>query len=495
MSDQGDLARRWNAPSEDADAHKSTDEPTGPMPKVDAEAEPGGVPAWSEQASPGEEASWEPAPWNPTPWDSAEPETPEIPEPEAAEPGSGSTGTRPAEFDPAEFKDEPAGKLVFSEAKDLKDPATEAGFPAGGTESEPMRPEPTVPDAGAGHGMGPWPTPEPAPAVERADVSAPAPTGWEGSLFDGSADSGPVDDRYAPVMPSGPGTPPKPGTPSSGNLRLPDWMREENGGGPAGLETDSRKDAGGVSRGGSRVALFAGLGLLLLALLAAAGVYFLKSGDDAEAPHSSPPAGLGRAATGPRPQTQVRLPADKALRRFPGTPTRVAAQVTDAHAGLAYPRFAAPWQLPTKQNRLGQVGWSGQQIVVTERRGPRLWYGQLLSGTLGPAEMSAYGGPGTEQAAAAAFARSVEARFYGFPHHSQPFASQPLTVDGHKGWLVSSYLRYQRPGIKATGELVVTAVIDTGRKSPAVLFMAVPNTHRKLWADITYFLDHLHLAR
>ncbi|MCW2898010.1 MAG: hypothetical protein JWO67_275, partial [Streptosporangiaceae bacterium] len=326
-------------------------------------------------------------------------------------------------------------------------------------------------------------------APDRTEFSAPGHGAWEGSLFEGGGDSEPGDSRYAPVMPSGPGTPPKPGTPSSGNLRMPDWMREENGGGPASrLEVDE-------ARGGSRTALFAGVGLLVVALVAAAGVYFLMPRGDAKTAPTPPPVKGGGSATVPQePAGTPVMPAQRPLKHFPGTPSKVVGKITDVQSGLTYPRFGSPWQLPTKANRLGQLGWSGQQAVVTEHAGSQLWYGQLLSAAMSPAEMSGYGGPGTEQAAAVAVSRSVEARFYGFPHRTLPFASQPLTVDGHKGWLVSSYLRYQRPGIRATGELVVTAVIDTGRRTPAVLFMAVPNTHRKLWADITYVVGNVHVG-
>src|SRR4051812_26659898 len=55
-----------------------------------------------------------------------------------------------------------------------------------------------------------------ATAAAAAESSA-ARTGWERSLFEG--DQGPGVPGYAPVEPSGPRTPPKPGTPSSGNLR------------------------------------------------------------------------------------------------------------------------------------------------------------------------------------------------------------------------------------------------------------------------------------
>jgi hypothetical protein len=591
MSDQGDLGKRWNAPSDDTNAYTPADDAPGPMPGVEPADDYGPAPAWSHSAEPDRARSGQAETWpaGPEETDSAPPEPfepgeerplgklvfPEAPAPEVEDEFSAAaselpartprqprasdyvdytdtddagtdyaatdyaatdyagTGQAAADYAPTDYAptdyaptdyaptDYAATDYAATDYAATDYAATDyAATDYAGTDRTPLGrhasdyapsdypqsdyapSEYSAPDPGPEFGRPAAGTPDDgrveAPAASaRTDFSAPPAGGWEGSLFDGTADSEQGDGRYAPVMPSGPSTPPKPGTPSSGNLRIPDWMREENGGGSGGRsdEDKSDKDGDDDSGGGSRVALFAGVGLLVLALIASAGVYFLKSKD------GSGPAPSTRATTGGRPaagsQTQNTLPTppDKELRRFPGTPTRVVGRMADARAGLSYPRFGSPWQMPTKQNKLGQLGWSGQQIVVTEQRGSRLWYGQLLSGTLNPAELSMYAGKGTEQAAAVAFANSIETRFYGFPHKTQPFASQALTVDGHKGWLISSYLRYQRPGVKATGELLVTAVIDTGRKAPAVLFIGIPNTHRKLWADVSYFLSNLHVVR
>jgi hypothetical protein len=166
----------------------------------------------------------------------------------------------------------------------------------------------------------------------------------------------------------------------------------------------------------------------------------------------------------------------------------------DTYSGLAYPRLAPPWQVPTKKNKLGTSGWSGQQILVTERHAQQLWYGQLLTGTLHPGMQGAYAGPDSVKNVAALVAQGQEAQYYAFPHKTAPLASQALTVDGHKGWLIASYLTYQRDGVKATGEIVATAVIDTGRKTPAVVFASMPNTHKKRWPDVNEFFTHLKIA-
>jgi hypothetical protein len=354
------------------------------------------------------------------------------------------------------------------------------------------------------------------------------PTGWERSLFNG--DHGPGVPGYVPATPSGPHTPPKPGIPSSGNLRLPDWMREEMRG---GRESEPGAEFGDVGQFGqfggagadsaarparaagpadsaagpadsaddederrTRLMLYFGVGLLVVALLAAAAVYVLKKSsrgtDDAGTPVST---STGAAATPSAAPPDVALAANKKLMRFRGQHSKALGLLPDRLAGVAYPRLGAPWQIPGAKSGLGRVGWSGQQVVVTERRGGRpAWYGQLLSGTLSAAQRNLYAGPGTEQQAAVALATQYEAQYYGFPHKTRSLASQPLAVGGHRGWLVGSYLGYHRPGVRATAEVVALAVVDTGRASPAVIFMAVPNTNRNLWPDINYVFTSLRLT-
>ncbi|MWK36218.1 hypothetical protein GEV43_20680 [Actinomadura sp. J1-007] len=310
---------------------------------------------------------------------------------------------------------------------------------------------------------------------------------WEGSLFDG--DGGDADPRYVPAAATGSGSsePPKPGRPSSGNWQMPDWMADEASA-DGKLGTARGIDDGGGGR--SRLVLVGGIGLLVVALVAAGGVYLMKNKDDTEPAESE--GKPDRPVSAPKPRApEVRLPPDKPLKRFPGRPSKVVGRVADPRSGLAFPRLASPWQAPTKKNKLGTPGWSGQQVMVTEKRGSRLWYGQLLTGTLIPTLRGSYKGPESVKNVTALAAKGFEGMYYAFPHKSAPLASQPLTVDGHKGWLVASYLTYKRPGVKATGELTAAAVIDTGRPSPAVVFASIPNTHRKMWPDLNQFIAKL----
>lgn len=331
--------------------------------------------------------------------------------------------------------------------------------------------------------------------------------GWEGSLFEDDAGPAEGDGRYAavadPTMSSGTA---RPGRPSSGNWQMPGWMADEKSadgmliGGDGGEQRRSGgfDDGGGEGGGRSRVALFGGVGLLVIALVAAGGVYFMKtkkdgsgSTDTAE-PRPSHPAAVH--PTGQPEPPKAQLPPDKPLAKFAGKPGKIAGRATDAKAGLSYPRFAEPWQAPTKKNKLAVPGWSGQQILVTEKHGDRLWYGQLLTGTLLPALQSHYKGPESLREVTALAVKGFDKQYYAFDHDSSPLASQEITVGPHKGWLIANYLKYKRPGVKATGEVVVTAVIDTGHKTPAVVFASMPNTERKLWPDLNAFLDGLKVA-
>ncbi|MEV5831790.1 hypothetical protein AB0L25_40150 [Spirillospora sp. NPDC052242] len=345
-------------------------------------------------------------------------------------------------------------------------------------------------------------TPAETPAGQAADVAGEAPAEesdvrvaprpderderdapqWEGELFDedGSKDEPPSN--YVPAVPTGSDRPVKSGKPSSGNWQMPDWMADE-------AAADEKLGASGdpLETGGrSRLVLFGGVGLLVAALIAAGGVYFLTRGGGDE------PDKAGRTGAAEQSVTaQASMPPDAKLETFAGTPSRVLGRVNDDMAGLSYPRLGPPWQVPTKENKLGTPGWSGQQIVVTERGGAQMWYGQLLTGTLIPSLQGSYSGPDSVKQVAGLAAEGYLAQYYGFQDAQKPLASQALDVDGRKGWLVASYLTYERQGVRATGEIVATAVIDTGRKAPAVVFASLPNTHKKLWPDLNRFLASL----
>ncbi|QXJ21935.1 hypothetical protein AGRA3207_002851 [Actinomadura graeca] len=474
MSDQGERGVRWTEMSEsdtgrgpgEPQAGSGTDAPQGAVPEAPGRTEFTEPPPlaphdiWGKVETPAAAPEPPPAPAWPAPAEPARAE-PVAEEPVAA-------GPEPAEPEPAAPGPAEAG-------------FAEAGFAEGGF-------------AEAGQAPG---EPVAAEDVKVAPVPGDDSPQWEGSLFD----EGDGDPRYQPAVPTGVGGPARPGKPSSGNWQMPDWMADEEaadaklGGSPSAARGEL--DGGGRTR----LVLVGGVGLLVVALVAAGGVYLLKGrGGDGEPKRGEGTPGGTASAQPPQQQPQdlqearVKLPPDRPLRTFAGRPSRVLGQVTDARSGLSWPRFAAPWQLPTKQNKLGTPGWSGQQVLVTERHPGRLWYGQFLTGTLAPSLRSSYKGPGSVKNVTGMAAKGFEGQYYGFPHRTAPLASAPLTVSGHKGWLIASYLTYKRTGVRATGEIVATAVIDTGRPAPAVVFASLPNTHKKVWPDLNQFVKRLKVA-
>ncbi|MEV5746942.1 hypothetical protein AB0L00_03915 [Actinoallomurus sp. NPDC052308] len=368
-------------------------------------------------------------------------------------------------------------------------PATPPGPPPGPPAAGPQPYDDVAPSR-------PFPGPG---AFQGAPGVPPSPAGGPVSAEDQAAENDFFSHGDDPAMwdrPIGPsGPPPQPGKPSSGNLRLPDWMRDQNGdgaaGGPTAPSTGGYDDYDGFEeKGRSKRPLLAVVGVLVVGLVAAGGAYFLTAGKKSDHTASSSPSHKPKAATSKKAGQPADDQPEKPLTQFKGAHTRPVGHISDTRAGLTYPKLGKPWQMQTQKSAMAELGFSAGQFAVSE---PKRW-GRLLSAELGGANKDAYGGPGTERAAATKVADSYEAKLYGYTHHKRVLASQSLNVDGHKGWLVGYYLTYRQHGVKTTGELFTVAVVDTGKKAPGVLLMTVPNTDKKLWPDVNYVMRSIKVA-
>ncbi|MEO3786553.1 hypothetical protein ABGB12_24775 [Actinocorallia sp. B10E7] len=334
-------------------------------------------------------------------------------------------------------------------------------------------------------------TPGSVAPVPPAPVPAAPSGGSRGEDADfGGLDDGPGVARYAGVDLSGPAEPPKAGIPSSGNWQMPEWMREETEANrAASAETGGGFDEQEMRKDRSRTFLFAGLGALAVVGVVALGIFVVKgNGDSGEAEVKARP-GITTPSTG---QTgQAEPPPRKKLMTFKGGGSPVTGVLADPNSGLSVPQLGGGWVEPTKKNKLAQSGWSGQQILVTEKKGTQLWYGTVLTSPLGPVERRIWAKGGDLEQNAAAVASSLEDRLYGFPHKTSELASQPLKAGGRDGWLVARYLKYDRAPVRSTAEVVVTVLVDTGKQYPSVLFVSMPNTHKTLWPDINTVISQL----
>ncbi|WP_344242885.1 hypothetical protein [Actinocorallia libanotica] len=330
--------------------------------------------------------------------------------------------------------------------------------------------------AGSGPGAGDVPVAGRAGGGEEADF--------------GGLDDGPGVAQYAGVDLSGPAEPPKAGIPSSGNWQMPEWMREETEANRAGSAGGGGFDEQEMRRDRSRTYLFAGLGTLAVAGIVALGVFVFAGdgGGDTEAEVKARP-GVSTPSAGT--DEQGALPPHKELMVFRGAGSPVTGMFPDPASGLQVPQFGGGWVEPNKKNRLAQSGWTGQQVLVTEKKGTQLWYGTVLTSPLGPVERQIWDKGGSLEKNAVAVAANLEERLYGFPHETVELASQPLKVGGHDGWLVARHLKYDRKPIRATSEVIATALVDTGKRYPSVLFVSLPDTHKKLWPDINKVIEQL----
>ncbi|WP_106397656.1 hypothetical protein [Actinocorallia populi] len=269
---------------------------------------------------------------------------------------------------------------------------------------------------------------------------------------------------------------------------MPEWMREETEANRA-ASTGAGFDEQEMRRDRSRTYLFAGIGAAAVAGIVALGVFVLTGdGSSGEAEVKARP-GVTTPSAGPEDRTV--LPPHKELAAFRGTGSPVTGMFPDPESGLQVPQFGGGWVEPNKKNRLAQSGWTGQQILVTEKKGTQLWYGSVLTSPLGPVERRIWDKGGSLEKNAVAVASNLEERLYGFPHETAELASQPLKVDGRDGWLVARHLKYDRKPIRAGSEVVAIALIDTGERYPSVLFVSLPDTHKKLWPDVNTVISQL----
>jgi hypothetical protein len=540
MSDQGD-AGQWRPATSQSDQYSTPDETTGPLPVIsgdegdegdeaaapgfpsvseprgswsadDDEDRTGDFPAVSpteEPPAPAERSVFDPVDRTEAPYGSAGAQDPgpngttprlgtDVPDPGPGAPSFGSFG----ESSPGESSESFFGASFGSFGSSIES-LRDSSFGSGGFDDKPYKSpekpyEPPEPSYGPG-GPGTFSSEESRSSSTGAFSVPPAPEKGvtpeaeaEENEFFASDDHPPMWDKV--VAPAGP--PPKPGKPSSGNLRLPDWMRDEEGnagGPPSGRSGDADPYE---DEGKSKRPLFLGVGVLLAGLVAVAGVYLLKGNGNSEASNAAAPTRATQTPSSPPTQPAESPSAPlKSLPTFKGVHTKAAGRITDARSGLSYARFTRPWALPAKKSPMTELGFSASQFAVTQKAGaqPKYW-ARLMSAELGGAAKNAYDGPGTEHAAATEVAKMYEARMFNFRTKKRVLASQPLNIDGHKGWLVSDYVTYRRPGVKATGDVVAVALVDTGKKAPGVLFMSVPNTNKKLWPDVNFVVRSLRVA-
>ncbi|GAA1538244.1 hypothetical protein GCM10009678_20700 [Actinomadura kijaniata] len=183
---------------------------------------------------------------------------------------------------------------------------------------------------------------------------------------------------------------------------------------------------------------------------------------------------------------EVRLTKKVPVRRYKGKGSPVVGRVSDGDPRLSYLALGGEWgrsrevdpQISGYHRRQGfesEVGWEAviasgfvkEELVLEARGRNRL---RTLAWAVQDYRQSI------------AF---DEAR-------GRDVASQPITVGGRRGWVIVREVRFKpKKNMRATMDLSVVAVVDTGRPRPSFLWIDIPDTHKHLWPDVNTVLDSL----
>ncbi|GAB1822976.1 hypothetical protein [Herbidospora sp. RD11066] len=183
----------------------------------------------------------------------------------------------------------------------------------------------------------------------------------------------------------------------------------------------------------------------------------------------------------------VQLPA------FDGKGSKVVGTVRDRKARLRFAELGKPWQ-PAKPQPEGPITdgeYSTRQTFVTEEYGDdRRWWADFDVLDDLPTRFT----PGaTLHATAAALLDYKQVRNFPGGTTGIDIASQPIK----DGWLVAREMRMppSSEGRKAERELAVAVAMDTGADDPALVWITIPETHKRLWPDVQTVVSSLRVLR
>ncbi|GAA1016051.1 hypothetical protein Aple_011540 [Acrocarpospora pleiomorpha] len=199
----------------------------------------------------------------------------------------------------------------------------------------------------------------------------------------------------------------------------------------------------------------------------------------------------------PTPTMEVkRIPEGEIVRlkRFAGAGSPVIGQVKDKKARLTFVELGAPWG---RSQSLGtgpivDGTYSKRQTFVTEEYGPALdrqWWADIDSqrhtAELAPGE-SLYD-------IAAATLDYKQSRSFPSGTVGVDLASQPIK----NGWVIVRQMRMPESdaGRKSRIELSAVAALNTGTARPGILWITIPDTHKRLWPDINRVIASVRALR
>ncbi|WP_406318418.1 hypothetical protein OHA77_13540 [Streptosporangium sp. NBC_01639] len=230
-----------------------------------------------------------------------------------------------------------------------------------------------------------------------------------------------------------------------------------------------------VRRGSTRIRAVYSVAAAVVTAAAVVLTFVLFSGDEPDDSVQLPQADAATEPMRPRAAPTITLPGlprVKALQALPGTPSPVLGAVTDAKAAITYVKLGKPWAVRAIPS------FSVGQQVGAVRRPPTMAASGPLPGATPASALKT--GAEFRKAALSAVRWTIRNHYPAGSRVTWTASQQPATG---RGWTFGYRVTYRVQG-KARTSQAALSLLDVGRRKPAMLFVTVSDTNKKLWADI-----------
>ena len=210
-----------------------------------------------------------------------------------------------------------------------------------------------------------------------------------------------------------------------------------------------------------------------------------EAGSDKPLPGATVPATTASPGSG-LPKGEVRLTKVVPVKRYTGDGSPVTGSVTDDDAHLSYAELGGSWNASRRTDPMID-GFDRQQYFDTEAK----WQAKIASGSVDSDLMDAYTGTDRLRKLSSAVQGDRQKYAYTDTTIGRDIASEPIKVSGRPAWVIVREMHFHQDKVKATMDLSVVVVVDTGRPRPSLLWISLPETHKRLWPDINTMIRSL----
>ncbi|MFF3667647.1 hypothetical protein [Microtetraspora malaysiensis] len=225
--------------------------------------------------------------------------------------------------------------------------------------------------------------------------------------------------------------------------------------------------------------LFALLGTVVIALIAALVWAFVSGPLSGESPDDTKPSSAPSAKqSAPVAGKQASLPA---LPTFKGTPSPVAGTVTDSEGKITLPKLGGPWQYDQRTQHIHDMyGFATRQYVAAGMTtGGKPQFAQVMTGPLDKSLAAKYNAGEDLSPVITSVMLQARQKLFDKDTKFAKAAQQRLSRGGMTGQLVAYTVKSG-----AAQTTAVVAALNTGGELPTIVYMHVPKQKDELLPDI-----------